>query len=69
VYGESREDVERRVQQPYGRYIEAIDFIVLHRDYEANLRQYWHRPELLQQGLQFAGAQYALVTRTLGQLL
>jgi hypothetical protein len=69
VYGESREDVERHAQQPYGRFIEAIDFIVLHRDYEANLRQYWHRPELLQQGLQFAGAQYAFVTRTLGQLL
>ncbi len=69
VYGESREDVERQAQQPYGQYIEAIDFIVLHRDYEANLRQYWHRPELLQQGLQFAGAQYVFVTRTLGQLL
>lgn len=69
VYGDSREDVERHAQQPYGRFIEAIDFIVLHRDYEANLRQYWHRPELLQQGLQYAGAQYAFVTRTLGQLL
>jgi hypothetical protein len=69
VYGESRDDVDRQAQQPYGWYIEAIDFVVLHRDYEANLRQYWHRPELLQQGLQFAGAQYAFVTRTLGQLL
>jgi hypothetical protein len=49
--------------------MEAMDFIVLHRDYESNLRQYWQRPELLQQGMQYSGEQYALVTRTMGELL
>ena len=69
AYGQTREEVEQQSAQPYAKFMEAMDFIVLHRDYESNLRQYWQRPELLQQGMQYTGEQYALVTRTMGELL
>jgi hypothetical protein len=68
AYARSREEIEN-AGRSYADYMEMIDFIVLHRDYESNLRQYWYRPELLQTGLSFTGEKFTFVTHTLGQLL
>jgi len=46
-----------------------IDFVVFHKDYESNLRQYWEVPQLIAEGRQYTGEQFEFVTSKLGKLL
>jgi len=47
AYSAEREDVEEALGFSYRQYIETVDFLVLHRDFEAHQRRYAVRPELL----------------------
>ena len=46
-----------------------IDFLVMHKDYEAHRNKYWQTPVLVDQGLQSTGHQCDYLTRQLGQIL
>jgi hypothetical protein len=50
-------------------YMRMIDFLVLHKDYEANCRYYHELPELLAEGVEWTGDHLDFVTRWLGRLL
>jgi len=50
-------------------YMQMVDFLVLHKDYEANCRYYHQRPELLVDGVNWTGERFEFVTRWLGRLL
>lgn len=50
-------------------YLRLLDFLVLHKDYEANCRYYRECPELLVEGVQWSGERFDFATRWLGRLL
>jgi hypothetical protein len=66
-YMRSREEVEAATSFTYFEYMEMLDFLVLHKDVEAN--RYFDLPPLVRKGLQYTGAQLEFVTRALGQML
>jgi hypothetical protein len=47
AYSAEREEVEEAMGFSYREYIETVDFLVLHRDFELNQRRYTRRPELM----------------------
>lgn len=53
----------------YAEYRQMIDFLVLHKDYEANCQYYHQRPALLVEGVNWTGKRFEFVTRWLGRLL
>lgn len=68
LYSESARSPERNLFS-YADYMRMVDFLVLHKDYEANCRYYQLRPELLIEGVNWAGERFDLATRWLGRLL
>jgi hypothetical protein len=50
-------------------FLRTVDFLVLHKNYEANLHQYRERPSLLEQGLRCRGGMFHYATLQLGYLL
>jgi hypothetical protein len=53
----------------YTSYMELLDFMVLHRDYEHNQKRYACLPSLITAGIAFDGWQRELAIETLGHLL
>ncbi|MBV8207811.1 MAG: hypothetical protein JO041_13540, partial [Acidobacteria bacterium] len=53
----------------YRDYMRTLDFLVLHRDYERNLRKYWETPALIAEGRNSSGEQFRFAAATLGSLL
>lgn len=47
AYSAEREEIEEAMGFSYREYIETVDFLVLHRDFEWNQRRYAHRPQLM----------------------
>jgi len=47
AYSAEREEIEEAMGFSYREYIETVDFLVLHRDFELNQRRYAHRPEII----------------------
>ena len=52
LYGQEREEVELDTDFSYREYVQLIDFIVLHRDFECHARQYCLVPDLIRECLQ-----------------
>lgn len=69
LYSHPREFVEYCGLYTYREYLEMIDFLLLHKDYELRREQYGRPPKLIILGLQFDGARFAYVTRELGLML
>ncbi len=69
LYAQSREQIEEQTFYSYREYMEMVDFLVLHKDYEANHRQYRSLPPLLLQGFQYHGEMADYATRSLGCIL
>jgi hypothetical protein len=46
-----------------------VDFLVMHKDYEAHRGKYWRTPVLIEQGIEMSGKKFQYLTRQLGQLL
>lgn len=69
LYAQAREAVENTTPFGYREYMQMLDFLVLHKDYEANQRQYRFPPALLQQGISFEENRFAWVTARLGCML
>jgi hypothetical protein len=69
LYAASRETIEQQSKFSYREYMRMLDFVVFHKDYESNLRHYWEVPQLIAEGRQYSGEQFAFVTSKLGRLL
>jgi hypothetical protein len=69
VYAMQREEIEQQSIFSYREYMEMIDFLMFHRDYDAHPRKYWETPELIARGRRFPAAKFEFVTTRLGQLL
>ena len=69
LYAQPREAVEERSIYSYRDYMQMLDFLVLHKDYEQNLRGWIELPALLREGVRFGGERFAFLTGMLGQIL
>jgi hypothetical protein len=69
LYTQPREAIEEQSMYGYAEYMRMIDFLVLHKDFEANQRRYWVVPELIKEGVHYAGEKFQFVTRQLGYML
>ena len=69
LYSHPRQVVEYCGLYSYREYLEMIDFLLLHKDYELRREQYGRTPRLINSGLQYSGARFAYVTRELGLML
>lgn len=69
LYAQPREAVEEQTIYGYREYMQMIDFLVLHKDYEANARQYVERPELIDQGVRLEGEKFEFLSERLGYML
>jgi hypothetical protein len=69
LYAQPREEVEEQTIYSYREYMQMLDFLALHKDYESNLRHYHHTPELIHDGRQYSGEKFEFVTTRLGQML
>jgi hypothetical protein len=50
-------------------FLQCVDFLVLHKDYEANLPRYRECPSLLSEGVRRQGKPFQFLTRQLGYML
>ncbi len=69
LYAQPQEEIESKTIYSYREYMQMIDFLALHKDYEANLRHYRGLPDLIRQGTHFTGDKFEFVTVWLGQML
>jgi len=69
LYAQPREEIEGKTIYTYREYMEMIDFLVLHRDYEANHRHYRSVPDLVRQGMLFTEDKLEFVVEWLGKML
>ena len=69
LYSLPREVVESFALYSYRQYVEMIDFLLLHKDYEQHRYQYGETPPLIESGVQYGGQRFAYVTRELGLML
>jgi hypothetical protein len=69
LYAQPREAIEEKTIYSYREYMQMIDFLVLHKDYEVNARQYSALPDLIADGVRFTGEKFAYATEKLGSML
>lgn len=69
LYAEDRESVESSFGMSHREFVRLIDFVVLHRDFEKNARQYRTVPPLIREGRGYSAEKFAFVTQRLGRLL
>jgi hypothetical protein len=69
LYSHPREVVESFGLYRYREYVEMIDFLLLHKDYELRREQYGRVPRLVESGVQYTGRRFSYVTRELGLML
>ncbi len=69
IYAQSREEVTEQSKFAYREHLEMADFLILHKDYEHNQRQYHGVPPLMRDGVEFQGEKFEYVSRQLGYIL
>ena len=69
LYAHPREVIEEQTIYSYRDFMEMIDFLVLHKDWEAHHGRYRHVPELIGTGLEYEGEKLEFVTSRLGKML
>lgn len=69
LYSHPREVVGYCSLYSYREYLEMIDFLLLHKDYELRRAQYGRPPRLVETALQYSGTRFDYVTRELGLML
>lgn len=69
LYSHPREVIEYCGLYSYREYLEMIDFLLLHKDYELRREQYGRPPQLVTLALQYNRARFAYATRELGLML
>ena len=66
LYSQSREAIRGSSLCTYREYLEMIDFLLLHKDYEAHREQYGAAPRLIEDAVQSSGQRFTFLTRELG---
>lgn len=69
LYSHPRQVVEYCSLYSYREYLEMIDFLLLHKDYELHREQYGRAPALIEKGWQWSGVRFQYLTRELGLML
>ena len=69
LYAATREEIEQQTICNYRDYMQMVDFVVFHKDYEINTRRYFEVPELIWAGRRYEGEKLAFVIGKLGALL
>jgi hypothetical protein len=69
LYAQSSEHIEQQTRFNYRDYMQMIDFLVMHKDFESNARSYFEIPELIEQGRNYSGEQLEFVVEKLGGML
>ena len=69
LYDETREDLEQQMALSFPELIKSVDFLVLHREFEANARRYPEPPKLIKDGVECTGQEFDYATQQLGYLL
>jgi hypothetical protein len=69
LYAQPREAIEEKTIYSYREYMQMIDFLVLHKDFESNARQYPGVPSLVREGTAFVGEKFNFVAEKLGYML
>jgi hypothetical protein len=69
LYAKSQGEIESCNAYSYAEYMRMVDFLVLHKDYEASTRRYVTTPALIEEGVRFAGERFDFSTRQLGYML
>jgi hypothetical protein len=69
LYSAPPAEIEQQTLYSYREYMEMVDFLVMHRDYELNGKRYVQPSPLVTVGLRFEGDKFAFVSRKLGALL
>jgi hypothetical protein len=68
-YSLDRHAVESLGLCSFREFMQMLDFLVLHKDYEANALHYREVPALLEQGTSWNGNRAGYIARTLGAML
>jgi hypothetical protein len=69
LYSHPPEAVECRGLYTYREYLEMLDFLILHKEYERDHHAYSQRTRVIEDAIQFKGARREFVTRELGLML
>lgn len=69
LYAQASEEIEQQTSFSYRDYMQMIDFLVLHKDFETNARRYHEVPELISQGRAYTGARLEFAVERLGGML
>jgi hypothetical protein len=69
LYTQSQEEIESCHAYSYAEYMRLLDFLVLHKDYEASMKRYLAIPALIEEGVRFTGERFDFATRQLGYML
>lgn len=69
LYTLQREEVEEQTAFTYREYMQMVDFLVMHRDYEVNARQYSMLPALVADRIRATGERFVFLTERLGNML
>ncbi|HZP22267.1 MAG TPA: ChaN family lipoprotein [Terriglobales bacterium] len=69
LYSQSRAAIQGSSLYTYREYLEMIDFLLLHKDYEAHREQYGAAPRLIENATQYNPRRLSFVTRELGLML
>jgi hypothetical protein len=70
LYSQTRDAVEQQMSPlTYREFMQMVDFLLLHKDYEANHRHYFAPPVLIQEGRRYTGQKFDYVTQQLGNML
>ena len=68
-YAQPPDQVEEQTGFRCHPFMQMIDFLVLHKDYELNQRHYLRMPELILEGLTWGEERFDFLTRRLGLML
>jgi hypothetical protein len=69
LYDETREDIEQQTGLSFADLIKAVDFLVLHREFEGSACRFPDPPRLIQDGVECTGENFDYITQQLGYLL
>jgi hypothetical protein len=69
LYAQTSEKIEEQTHFNYRDYMQMIDFLVMHKDFESNARSYFEVPELIEQGRNYSDEQLEFVVEKLGGML
>jgi len=69
LYTMTAEEIEARFAFPHRNFLRMVDFLVLHKDFEANARRYYHPPALITEAIAGAPRERLFMIEHLGNML